>query len=175
MVTIILAIALLVAIAGLAVEIGIASWNIRRAGRYQGRKALAEMTAEKAVEHQQEMAKKSASRDEYASEMFWLLCFLYGRYDKFIDLEKEVNEGLKNLDDTTPIEEVEQKYKDLKKALKIIRVTVKASERMDSIAEQARLIIEDLACGDDEKEPEDEKPQAESSNEEPEKQDVSAD
>jgi hypothetical protein len=174
MVTIILAIALLVAIAGLAVEIGIASWNIRRAGRYLGRKTIAEFATEKAFEQQQEIAEKLTSLDEYASKISWLLCFLYGRYDKFIDLEKEVNEGLKNLDDTTPIEEVEQKYKDLKKALKIIRVTVKASERMDSIATQIRSIIEDFACEDDEEKAETEKPQTESSNEESEKPEAPA-
>jgi nitrous oxide reductase len=135
MVTIILAIALLVAIVGQAVEIGIASWNIRRASRYRRREASAEHTAEQAVIQRQEMAGRVESLDEYASKISWLLKFLYKRYDKFADLEKEVNEGLKDVDGDTPLKELDAKYSDVKKALKIVRVTVRATERMDDLME----------------------------------------
>jgi chemotaxis regulatin CheY-phosphate phosphatase CheZ len=74
------------------------------------------------------------------------LNFLYGRYDKFADLEREVEEGLKGVTGDTSIGEADDKYEDLKKALKLIRVTVKASERMgnlmDSINAQISQIIE---------------------------------
>jgi Lhr-like helicase len=150
---IILAIALLIAIAGLAVEIGIASWNIRRAGRYQRREAAAEHTAERAVGQQQNLAERMKSLDEYALKISWLLNFLYKRYDKFSDLEKEVAEGLKDVADDTPVEEINAKYKDLEKAMKIIRVTVKASERMgnlmESVASQVGEIMKDFRAEDD--------------------------
>ena len=172
MVTIILAIALLIAIAGLAVEIGIASWNIRRASRYQRREAAAEHTAERAVSERQELAKRLASLDEYASKISWLLNFLYKRYDKFADLEREVEYGLKDTDENTPIDKADDQYKNLQKALKIIRVTVKASERMgnllESVTSQLGQIMEDFQEEDEEstsespaEKPKEESPKAE--------------
>ena len=158
MVTIILAIALLIAIAGLAVEIGIASWNIRRANRYQRREAAAEHTAEREVIHRQELAKQVESLDEYASKVSWLLNFLYKRYDKFADLEKELNEGQPDTSGDTPIGEADDKHQDLKRAMKIIRVTVKASERMgnlmESITSQVGQIMEDFRDESEESDPE---------------------
>jgi hypothetical protein len=130
MVTIILAIALLVSLMGLGIEIGIASWNIRRAGRYRCREAAAEHTAEQTVREHEELAGRMRSLDEYASKISWLLNFLYKRYDKFTDLEREVNDGPKDVTGDTPIGDIDAQYKDLKKALKTIRVTVSASERM---------------------------------------------
>jgi nitrous oxide reductase len=147
-VLIILAIALLAAVAGLAVEIGIASWNIRRADRYRRRAAAAEHTVEREVSQRQELAGRMESLDEYASKVSWLLNFLYKRYDKFADLEKEVNEGLKGITGDTPIGEARDRYNDLKKALKIVRAIVRVSERvgnlMESVASQAGQIMEDL-------------------------------
>jgi hypothetical protein len=148
MITIILAIALLVSLAGLGIEIGIASWNIRRASKYLRREAAAEHTAARAVEDRQEMAKRLEFLDGYASKISWLLNFLYNRYDKFADLEREVQEGLKGVTGDTPIAEADAKYKELKRALKIIRVTVKAFERMEDLANsintQISQIIEDF-------------------------------
>jgi hypothetical protein len=153
MITIILAIALLTALTGLGIEIGVASWNIRRAGRYQRREAAAEHTAERAVSQQQDLADRMKSLDEYASKISWLLNFLYKRYDKFSDLEKEVAGSLKDADGDTPIGELNTQYQDLKKAIKIIRVTVRASERMEnlmeSIASQVGEIIKDFRDEDD--------------------------
>jgi hypothetical protein len=160
MVTIILAVALLVALAGLVIEIGIASWNIRRAKRYQRREAAAERTAERAINERQDMANRLESLDGYASNISWLLNFLYNRYDKFADLEAEVREGLKGVTGDTPVKEADDKYKDLKKASKLIRITVRASERMenlmDSIVSQLSQIREDFQ--DEDEEPESEKP-----------------
>jgi hypothetical protein len=148
MVAIILAIALLVALTGLGVEIGIASWSIRRAKRYQRRESSAERTMEQAIGERQDMARRMESLDAYASKVSWLLNFLYNRYDKFVDLETEVREGLKDASGDTPIIELDAKYKDLRKALKIIRVTVRASERMEilmnSITSQLSQIREDF-------------------------------
>jgi CBS domain containing-hemolysin-like protein len=148
MVVLILAVALLVALVGLFVEIGVASWNIRRANRYQRKESAAERTAERAVNERQDMAKRLESLDNYASKISWLLNFLYNRYIKFADLETEVPEGLKGVTGDTLIGEADAKYKDLKKALKIIRVTVKASERMenlmDSLAAQLSQIMGDF-------------------------------
>jgi nitrous oxide reductase len=160
MVTFILAIAVLVSLTGLTIEIGITSWNIRRANKYQRRESAAEHTSARAVEAQQDMAKRMEALDEYASKISWLLNFLYNRYDKFGDLEKEVQEGLKGVTGDTPIGEAEAKYKELKKALKIIRVTVKAFERMEDLANsintQISQIIEDFR--DEEEKPESEEP-----------------
>jgi hypothetical protein len=133
----ILAIAISVAIAGLAVEIGIASWTTYKAHMCQREKADMERTAEWAISQQMK------SLDEYA----WLLNFLYKRYDKFTDLEKEINDGLKDVTGDIFIGEADDRYKDLKKALKIIQVTVKASERMDkpmkSIDPHVEKVMED--------------------------------
>jgi chemotaxis regulatin CheY-phosphate phosphatase CheZ len=148
MVTIILAIALLVALMALGVEIGIASWNIRRASRYLYREAAAEHTAERAVEARQDMAKRLEFLNGYASKISWLLNFLYNRYDKFADLEKEVQEGLKGVTGNTSIGEADAKYKELKRALKIIRITVKVVARMEDLANsintQISQILEDF-------------------------------
>jgi hypothetical protein len=100
------------------------------------------------------MAKRMESLDDYASKISWLLNFLYNRYDKFADLEREVQEGLKGVTGDTPIGEADAKYKDLKKALKLIRVTVKASGRienlMNSITGQLSQIMEDFRDEEDE-------------------------
>jgi hypothetical protein len=158
MVTIILAVALLIALTGLSIEIGVAPWNIRRANRYQRRESAAERTAERAVNERQDMAKRLESLAAYALNISWLLNFLYNRYDKFSDLEAEVREGLKGVTGDTPIGEADAKYKDLKEALKTIRVTVKASERMEnpmnSIASQLTQIMDDFRDKEEEKKPE---------------------
>jgi hypothetical protein len=153
MLTIVLAIALLAALIGLGFEIGIASWNIRRATRYRRREAAAEHATEQAVALRKDMAGRMESLDRYAADISWLLNFLYKRYDSFADLEKEVSEGLKGVTGDTPIGESDAKYKDLKKALKLVRVTVKASERMEnlmnSITAQLSQIAEDFQCEDE--------------------------
>jgi nitrous oxide reductase len=163
MVTIILATALLVALMGLGVEIGIASWNIRRASRYQRREFTAERTTERAINERQDMAKRMESLDAYASKISWLLNFLYNRYDKFADLETEVREGLNDISGDTPISELDARYKDLKKALKLIHITMRASERMEnfvnSITSQLSQIMEDFRDEEDgEKKPESPEP-----------------
>jgi hypothetical protein len=163
MVTIILAVALLVTLMGLGIEIGVASWNIRRADRYRRRETAAGHTAERAVEARQDMAKRMESLDDYASKISWLLNFLYNRYDKFADLEKEVQEGLKGVTGDTPIGEADARYKELKRALKIIHVTVKALERMENLANsinaQICQIIEDFRDEEEEEQkPESPKP-----------------
>jgi hypothetical protein len=99
----------------------------------------------------------------YASKISWLLNFLYNRYDKFADLEREVQEGLKGVTGDTLIGEADAKYKELKRALKIIRVTVKAFERMESLANsvntQISQIIEDFRDEEEEEQrPESPKP-----------------
>jgi hypothetical protein len=155
MVIIILAVALLVALTGLGIEIGVASWNIRRANKYKGRELNADYTAARAVVRQQSLEKQLKSLDDYASKISWLLNFLYNRYGKFVDIEMEVRDGLIGVTEGTPIGEAEAKYKDLKKALKIIWVTVKASERMgnlmNSITDQLNQIIEDFQDEEEEK------------------------
>jgi nitrous oxide reductase len=170
MVTIILAVALLVALTGLGFEIGVASWNIHRARRYRCGELVAKYTTHLAVNEQQDMAKKLATLDAYTSKISWLLNFLYNRYDKFNDLEMEVEEGLKGVTGDTPIGEAEAKYKDLKKALEIIRVTMNTSERMEnlinSITSQLSQIMDDFR-EEEEKKPESEKPAEDTKEESP--------
>lgn len=156
MVTIILAAALLVALIGLGLEIGIASWNIRRSKRYRHRELAACHISELAVSGRQDMAARMKSLDDYAGKISWLLNFLYNRYDKFADLEKEVNEGLKGVTDGPAIGEADAKYTELKKALKIVKVTVRVSERMEnlmnSISAQLIQIADDFRDEDEESE-----------------------
>jgi hypothetical protein len=159
MVTIILSIALLLAVIGLCVEIGIASWIIRKTRWCRHERLAAERKADRADDRRRDMAKRVESLDDYASGISWLLNFLYNRYNKFADLETEVQEGLDGVTVDTSIGEADDRYKDSKKALKLIRVTVKASERMenlvDSIAAQLSQIREDLQDeGNGEKKPE---------------------
>jgi hypothetical protein len=142
MITIILAVALLVALAGLGVEIGVASWNIRRANRYQRKESAAEHTAEQAVSERQDMAKRLDPLDEYVSKVSWLLNFLYARYNKFADLEVEVQEGLNGVTGATPIGDSDARFKDLEKALNLIDVTVKASERMENLMNPIGDVLE---------------------------------
>jgi hypothetical protein len=154
MVTIILGVALLIALTGLGIEIGVASWSIHRVNRYKGRELGADYTAARAVVRQQSLEKQLKSLDEYASKISWLLNFLYNRYGKFADIEMEVQDGLIGVTPDTPIGEADAKYKDLKKALKLIRVTVRASERMEnlmnSITSQLSQIMEDFRDEEDE-------------------------
>jgi Lhr-like helicase len=153
MVTIVLAIVLLVALAGLGLEIGIASWNIRRANKYQRREAAAEHTTERAVRERQDMAERLAGLDKYAADISWLLNFLFNRYDKFSDLEEEVKEGLKGVTDDTAIGEAHDRYKDLKRALKLVKITVRVSDRMEnlmnSITQQLGQIMADFEDEED--------------------------
>jgi hypothetical protein len=169
MVTVFLAIALLVALMGLGLEIGITSWNIRRANRYRRRGSAAEHAKECAVSERQNIQEQMNSLDDYAGKISWLLNFLYNRYDKFSDLEKEINEGLKDVSGGTPIGEADDRHKDLKKALKLVRVTVQVSGQMesliDSVAAQLDRIMEDLRDEDEESESDVfEKPSVETSN-----------
>jgi hypothetical protein len=174
MATIILAIALLIALVGLGVEIGIASWSIHRAnGCRRG-----ESAAERALSERRELSERMEILDEYASKISWLLNFLYKRYDKFADLEKEIDEARKGATGGALIGEIDDRYKDLKTALKVIRTTANAFERMgwpvESFAPYAEQILEDFyeaeeeeekpAEGEDEKSSESKAPEAEASN-----------
>jgi len=154
MVTILL-IALLILVAGLAVEIGIASWNIRRAGRYQRQRDAAESQVASMKDRVEHTSEKFRSLDKYATDISWLLRFLYNRYDKFADIDKEIEEGV-NETAETPISEANKRFQDMKRAIKIVKVTVRASEKiegfMGSIATQITSIIRDLEEADDEKE-----------------------
>jgi hypothetical protein len=152
MVTIILAIALLVTLTGLVVEVGITSWNIRRAKRYRREKFIAEWEqgtkAKQAVSQRHELVERLWSMDKYASKISWLLDFLSKRYDGFVDLETEINDGLKDVTGDTSVGETDDRYNALKKAMKIIRATVKAPERWDNLmkstASQVEQVLDDL-------------------------------
>jgi hypothetical protein len=124
MVTIILAIALLVALAGLGVEIGIASWNIRMANRYRRRESAAEYTSKQAIGERQDMADRMESLNEDILKISWLLKFLYSYYDKFSDLEKEIEAGSRDLSGDISAVEADAGYKNLEKALEIIKAEV---------------------------------------------------
>jgi DNA-binding PadR family transcriptional regulator len=185
MAVIILAIALLIALVGLGVEIGIASWSIRRAGRHRRKESAARDIAKESMRDRDRASDRAEALDNYASRISWLLRFLYNRYNKFADLEAEVQDGLKDVSDESLAQEAKEKFEDLKKALKIIQITAKASEHienlMDSLSSQINQIREDLrdedeeksessesdkpaeAKGEDEKSPEPEAPEAEAS------------
>jgi hypothetical protein len=168
----ILAIALLVAIAGRAVEIGIASWSIRRTDRYRHRSAAAECATERESERRRNLINKTEAVSEYATKASWLLNFLHKRYGKFADLEKEIDEGPKDVTGDTPVGEADARYNDLKNALKIIRVTVKLSERMENLAgyiiSQVDQIGADLRDEDEESESGESEPDKKEESREPE-------
>ena len=157
---IILLITLLILVAGLAVEIGITSWSIRRASRYQRQKDAAEDQVTSMKERVEHTSEKFRSLDKYATDISWLLSFLYNRYDKFSDIDKEIEEGVDKTGETSIPEEDNKRLQNLKRAIKIVKVTVRASEKIDgflnSIATQITSIIRDLEADDEEKSAENE-------------------
>ncbi|MDR2783709.1 MAG: hypothetical protein LBB48_07730 [Treponema sp.] len=124
MVTIILTVALLVALAGLCVEIGVASWNIIRANRYWRKGSAAEYAAKRASGKRRDMGKRMEFLDDYVSKILWLLSFLYKRYARFSDLEDEIETGLRDLSGDTSVMEADAGYKNLERALEIIKAAV---------------------------------------------------
>jgi hypothetical protein len=112
MVTIIFAAALLVALTGLGIEIGIASWSIRRAGGYR-RKLSSAMNALEQMSNP-----RSESLDGRESSISWLLNFLYHRYARFSDLEEEIDGGSGDASGGGP------GRADLERALDIIKFAV---------------------------------------------------
>lgn len=155
MVTVILAIAILVALAGLTVEIGIASWSIRKFDRYRHRAEIAassgeryrvraENAEENAEQYRRDAIERTGSLDEFAVKIFWLLNFLRERYNSFSDIGQEVNDGLKDAGDI-PVGEAAERYNDLIKAYRIIQTAAKASERKEPFSEQIHLILDDFA------------------------------
>ena len=126
MVTVILSVSLLLVSIGLAVEIGVASWNLRRAGR-------AMRNAERAEEDTRGLSEQVTALYRYAAKIARFLRVLYKRYSFFSDIEKELNEGL-NVTDDTPIGEAEDRYNDLKKAMKIINLLRRFSDNSEFIA-----------------------------------------
>jgi hypothetical protein len=138
--TIVLAVALLIALAALVVEAGVASWNIRRARGYRRKAEISECSAERLEENQERVADSLAFLDEYASAVTWLLNFLYKRYNAFVDLKKEIRDGLKDIDGETPIGDAVDRYNELKKAVKIIQAVVNSSECLESIVRRIREI-----------------------------------
>jgi hypothetical protein len=149
-----LLIALIILAVGLVVEIGIASWNIRRAGRYQRQKDVADSQAVSMKERAERTSAKFSSLDKYATDISWLLMFLYNRYDKFADIDKEICVEVK--------EDEKAHFLDLQRAHKLIRVTARANEKiekfMGSIATQIQSITEDLEADEEAEEPKPEDP-----------------
>ena len=148
MVTSILTIALLILVTALAVEVGIASWSIRRANRYRQKKSIAEENTDSMTKQVETLTRKFRALDKYAASISWLLKFLYHRYDKFSDIDKEIEEGVKDSTGQTPIVEMNEKYHDMKRAIKIAKITVRASDNiegyMNTIATQIQSIIQEL-------------------------------
>jgi len=139
MVTVITMIALFFVAVALAVEVCITSWSIRRASRYRGQRDSFAERAENAVEN-------FNSLNKYATDISWLLRFIYKHYDQLSDLEKKLDNDLSDED-----------RKEFKRAIKLVKVTVRASERIEEsmgmIASQIQAIEEELdaATEDDEK------------------------
>jgi hypothetical protein len=123
-------VALLISLVALGIEIGIMSRSIRRANRYKRRRLAAERDRERMTDDYRDISKQLDFLDEYASESLWLLNFLYERYNKFADLETELQEGLANVPDDTPIGDAGNRYGKLKKASKLIRVFMRSLVRM---------------------------------------------
>jgi hypothetical protein len=109
----------------LGVEIGIASWSIRRANRYWSRESAAKRTSEQIAGEQQSMTMRIHFLNNHVSEISWLLNFLYNRYNKFVDLETEIRDGLDGVTGDTSTGEADDKYKDLNKAWAIIGIMYK--------------------------------------------------
>ena len=150
--TVILSVALLVAIVALAVEIGIASWNIRRAGRYKQSRNIAEAKAELLQKRADHTNEKFQLLDKFTTDIAWLVKFLYSRYEKFEDIFQEVDKGI-DATGETPINEINKKYTDLVRAARLVKVNIRASEKIDdfmaSIATQIHSIIRDLEEDDE--------------------------
>ena len=140
--------------AGLAVETGIATWSIRRASMYKAKKIIAESQVEDMKRKVEHTTEKFQMLDRYATEISWLLKYLYNRYGKFTDIEKDVKDGIKSIArPEDKVEETNKRYTDLVRAAKLMKVTVRATEKVEdllsSIAVHINSIIEDLQENDE--------------------------
>ena len=148
MVVTVLAIVLLFVLTALVLQIGIASWNIRRANRYRQQRDIHQDQVNSMKKRMEHTGEKFQELDKYATDISWLLKFLHDRYDGFTDLDKEIAEGIKEGVSGEAVDKTNKRYTDLLRAVKILKVTVRASEKienfMGSIASQIHSIMRDL-------------------------------
>ena len=142
---IILCIVVVALIAVLGIEVCITSWSIRRAKRYKWQRDEAKRSVESLKEREERTTQRFRDLDRYATDISWLLGFLYNRYGNFADIDKEAEELGGTIKEGDPPNE---KYDDLLKAIRLIKITVRACENiksfMNSIATQLNLITREL-------------------------------
>jgi hypothetical protein len=155
MVMIILSLAaLLISLTSLGIEIGITSWSIHRANRYKRRWLAARRELERMTDDYECASKQLDFLNEYASENLWLLNFLYDRYNKFADLEKELREG-----EADSSGDGDGRYGEMKRALRLIRAAARSLKRMrtegtvSSLVLQLDMLKHEFRTDDEEEEP----------------------
>jgi hypothetical protein len=114
----------LAAVTGLGVEIGIASWNIRRANKYRRREYGAEQAREQAADALCNMERRLECLDDYASKVSQVLSLLVSCYKRSLNFEKEANLG-----------KADAEFKKLKEALGHIPVLVETDNSEKNTAE----------------------------------------
>ena len=131
----------------LTTQIGIASWNIHRANRYRRDKELANVLLKSKEKQVDCIIEKYRAMDKYATNITWLLNFLYDRYNKFEDIDKELEKTCENLTEETSVEE-SKKVQNMKRALRLIKTTARVADNiysyMNTISAQINLIMNEL-------------------------------
>jgi len=155
MVVMVMLVIFIIVVVALGVEVCITSWSISRASSYKRQKLIAEEQSNSLKQQVESITNKFRCLDEYATKISWLLAFLNNRYGKFADIDTELEKGIQPDDGSTAVSEMNQKYQDLKRAVKILKTTIRVYDKIDgimtSIASQVSSIAEDLNNDEDEK------------------------
>jgi hypothetical protein len=151
MTNLVLLIAMLTAVS-LAFEIGIASWNIHRAKRYQRKEEAAQQALDAEISVHKADTVKLQSLERYVSDISWLLNFLYAEYDNFSAIEKSLEEiRQKRISDMSIKDKTaEKRLEDLKNAARLIRITVKAAHKINGLTDSLFSLLDEILDEDEE-------------------------
>ena len=152
MTNLVLLIAMLTALVSLAFEIGITSWNIHRAKRYQRKEEAAQQALDAEISVHKADTVKLQSLERYVSDISWLLNFLYAEYDNFSAIEKSLEEiRQKRISDMSIKDKTaEKRLEDLKNAARLIRITVKAAHKINGLTDSLFSLLDEILDEDEE-------------------------
>lgn len=153
MINVVLLIVMLIALVSLALEIGIASWNIHRAKRYQRKEEAAQQALDAEISAHKADTVKLQSLERYAADISWLLNFLYTEYDNFSAIEKSLEEIWQQRTSDMPVKDIEaaeKRLEDLKKATRLIKITVKAAHKINGLTDFLFSLLDEILDEDEE-------------------------
>ena len=152
MISVVLLIVMLIALVSLAFEIGIASWNIHRAKRYQRKEEAAQQALDAEISVHKADTVKLQLLERYVSDISWLLNFLYAEYDNFSAIEKSLEDiRQKRISDMSIKDKTaEKRLEDLKNAARLIRITVKAAHKINGLTDSLFSLLDEILDEDEE-------------------------